>query len=99
MVTLATPQAEYQIRSITYSVESASLPGVTYLVMVTDAGWSCSCKASEFSKTRGRCWHIKAAQAGELPGKPKVRLGLARPVSTPSQRERDLAALASMYVD
>ena len=93
MVTIATPTQEYQIKRIVYTVESASTPGVTYTVQVDDDGWSCSCKASQYTKTRGKCWHLKAALAGELPGKPRVTLGL------PDQRGRDLAALASMYAD
>jgi hypothetical protein len=97
MVCIATHDQPYQIRSITYTVESASVPGVTYLVLVTEDGWSCSCKASEYSKTRGKCWHIKQAQAGELLGKPRVRVGVVPPATT--QRSRDLAALASMYVE
>jgi hypothetical protein len=100
VVTVATPSQEYQIRSIRYRIESASVPGQVYEVTVTEDGWSCSCKASEFTKTRGKCWHLRAAQAGELPGKPRVRVGVA-PSPTPfvrpplSAAARD--AVAALY--
>ena len=73
MVAVESSATPYEIRSITYKVESASLPGVVYTVTVDENGWTCSCKAGEFTKTRGRCWHLKAAQNGEL-GKPRMRV-------------------------
>ena len=63
----------YQIQAIAYTAESASVPGLVYTVTVDDGGWHCSCKASEYTKTRGKCWHLLAAQNGDL-GKPKLRV-------------------------
>jgi hypothetical protein len=73
MTTIATTTGQYQVRSIRYTVESASVPGRVYTVTVDDGGWFCDCKAGEYTKTRGRCWHIKTARAGEA-GKPRVAL-------------------------
>jgi hypothetical protein len=69
----ATLSTEYSIVSITYTAESASIPGRTYAITVDADGWHCSCKAGEYTKTRGKCWHLRSAQAGEL-GKPRVRV-------------------------
>lgn len=74
MTILDTPSGPYRLLSVTYKVESASTPGHLYAVSVTDDGWTCSCKASQYTKTRGKCWHLKAARDGQVIGKPTVRL-------------------------
>jgi hypothetical protein len=63
------------IRSITWTVPSTTTPGVTYLVRADSPTGllRCSCPASQYPKTRGRCWHLKAVHAG-MAGKPRVRV-------------------------
>ena len=70
-VETATP---YTLKAITYHVPSDSEPGLIHDVTVTDDRWSCDCKAGEFPKTRGHCWHIKSARNGLHVGKPRVRI-------------------------
>ncbi|MGD9891653.1 MAG: hypothetical protein AB7R89_28725 [Dehalococcoidia bacterium] len=79
-------QTDCIIRSITWTVPSATDAGTEYTVSAPSPTGilSCNCKASEFPKTRGRCWHIKSVRAG-LAGKPRVRV-------TP--RSASLAAVA-----
>ena len=80
-----TPLTPYEIHSITYNVPSASEPGIKYTVTVTDDRYRCTCKAEEFPKTRGKCWHIKAVKAGAVAGKPIIRiLPLTAPPPTPA---------------
>jgi hypothetical protein len=65
------------IRLVSWTVPSASEPGITYTVSAPspDDPLSCDCKASEHPKTRGRCWHIKAVHSG-MAGKPRVRVSV-----------------------
>lgn len=71
MTTFTSRTGIYELRSIRYTAPSATRPGTAYTVTVTPHGWSCDCEASQWRKTRGKCWHIKAGQAGAL-GKPRV---------------------------
>ena len=59
---------------MSWEVPSATEPGKTYRVTVTDNRYTCTCKAEEFPKTRGRCWHVKAVIAGAVSVKPRVRI-------------------------
>ena len=72
MTIIESPQASYQLVSVSYTVPSASEAGKTYTVTVTDNRYSCSCKAEQFPKTRGRCWHIKSVIAGAITSKLRV---------------------------
>jgi hypothetical protein len=73
---MATPSYP-TIRSITWTVPSASEPGTEYAVSAPSPTGllTCTCKASEFPKTRGRCWHMKSVRAGQA-GKPRVRVSI-----------------------
>jgi hypothetical protein len=65
-----------------WSVPSATTEGTTYEITVNEHGERvCSCEASQYPKTRGRCWHLKAVAAG-LAGKPRVRVS-QRPATAP----------------
>lgn len=65
-----------QIHRITYYVPSATTPGIVYRVSAPtpDAPLACDCKASEYPKTRGRCWHISAIRSGLI--KPRVSVSV-----------------------
>ena len=73
----------YQLVSISYHVPSATEPGVIYTVTVTDDRWVCDCEASKWPKTRGCCWHLKAAKSGLYVGKPHVRARVLPPAPQP----------------
>ena len=73
MTTATQPQTAHSLRAITYHVPSETDTDVLYDVTVTDAGWSCTCKAGKYPKTRGHCWHLKAARSGLHVGKPRIR--------------------------
>jgi hypothetical protein len=68
-------QTDCIIRSITWTVPSASDARIAYTVSAPSLSGilTCNCKAREFPKTRGRCWHIKSVRAGQA-GKPRVRV-------------------------
>ena len=53
MTVIESPTASYQLRAISYTVPSASEPGVTYTVTVTDDGTICTCTAGHY---RRLCW-------------------------------------------
>jgi hypothetical protein len=56
-----------------WSVPSATTEGTKYEITVDANGErQCSCEASQYPKTRGRCWHLKAVNAGLV--KPRVRV-------------------------
>jgi hypothetical protein len=69
------------ITRIAWIVPSATEAGVEYTVSAPSPSGilRCTCKASDYPKTRGRCWHIKSVRAG-LAGKPRVRVQ-ARPAA------------------
>lgn len=68
----ATPTRSYT--AIRWTVPSATTPGVVYTVSAGSPSdtLSCDCEASNYPKTRGRCWHLKAVATG-LAGKPRCR--------------------------
>ena len=74
MVTVTESITPYEIRSISYNVPSATEAGKIYIVTVRGDRYTCTCKAEEFNKTRGRCWHVKAVIAGAVNAKPRVRI-------------------------
>ena len=74
MTIIESPQAAYQLVSISYNVPSATEAGKIYIVTVRGDRYTCTCKAEEFNKTRGRCWHVKAVIAGAVNAKPRVRI-------------------------
>ena len=71
MVAVTESKIPYQITSISYAVPSAIEAGVTYIVTVTDAGTTCTCKAGTYSRP---CGHVKAVRAGAITSKPRVRI-------------------------
>ena len=71
MATVVESATPYQIRSISYTVPSASEPGVTYTVTVTDDGTQCTCTAGHYKRL---CWHRKAVQTGQVTSKPRIRI-------------------------
>jgi len=75
-------QTQTIIRNIAWTVPSASEAGVEYTVSAPSPTGllSCNCKASQYPKTRGRCWHVRAVRAG-LCGKPRVRVVVQTAVS------------------
>jgi hypothetical protein len=51
----------------TYTVPSATTPGITYTVTADESGvLTCNCRAGTYPKTRGRCWHLKAVHSGAI---------------------------------
>lgn len=74
MPTLTIPQTPgYLIKSITFTVASATDPDTTYTVSVNPLSGrpqSCTCPAAGFGRT---CWHKKFVASGKA-GKPRVRL-------------------------
>jgi hypothetical protein len=64
-----------------WTVPSATAEGTSYEITVDANGERiCSCEASQYPKTRGRCWHLKAVNAGMV--KPRVRIS-QRPAPAP----------------
>ncbi len=68
---IESPSAAYQLVSVSYNVPSATEPGVSYTVVVTDDGLRCTCTAGHYKRL---CWHRKAVQAGQVTSKPRVRI-------------------------
>ena len=70
------------IRSITYTVPSATREGVEHVVTedVETGARHCACEASDHPKTAGKCWHVKSVNAGLV--KPRVRVS-QRPAPAP----------------
>ena len=71
MVTVTESITPYEIRAISYNVPSATRPGVTHTVVVTDDGMTCDCEAGHYKRL---CWHRKAVQTGQVTSKPRVRI-------------------------
>ena len=96
-MTTQTPTAHNTIRRITWTVPSATRPGITHTVTedIATGARSCNCEASDHPKTRGRCWHLKATAAG-LAGKPVVRIS-QRP-ARPQFSDETRFAVASLDV-
>ena len=81
------PQTKHIIRSITYTVPSATREGITHTVTedVESGRRSCTCEASDHPKTAGKCWHLRAITAGMV--KPRVRVTQrAAPAPRPTVR-------------
>jgi len=68
---IESPTASYQLRSISYTVPSATEAGVSYTVMITDDAITCTCLAGHYKRP---CWHRKAVKAGQVTSKPRVRI-------------------------
>lgn len=72
MTSLNIPECPgYLIKSIIFTVASASNPGTTYEVSVnplTGRPQSCTCPA------RTTCWHMKFVASGAAGQKPRVRM-------------------------
>lgn len=96
------PVPAYTIRQATFTVPGTK-PGTSYQVVMdttphalTGRAVSCTCPDARY---RSRvCKHMRAAEQGAA-GKPKLRLGLARPVSTPESRAEALRRVAELYAD
>lgn len=70
------------VKSIVYTVPSATRPGLTHQVTRTLGKFSCDCEAG---RQGGKCWHVRAAMAGAVSGKPFVKLA-----SPPTERASEL---------
>ena len=77
------PTIHNTIRTITWTVPSATRQGITHTVSedIETGARSCNCEASDHAKTRGKCWHLRAVASG-LAGKPTVRIS-----QRPTRRE------------
>ena len=73
-MTSCNPQTKTITKSIRYPVPSATRPEIKHTVTedVETGARHCNCEASGHPKTRGTCWHIKAAASGLI--KPVVRI-------------------------
>lgn len=75
------PQPEFSMSAPRWPVPSATTEGAEYEITVDQNGERvCNCQASQYPKTRGRCWHLKAVNAGLV--KPRVRVS-QRPAPAP----------------
>jgi len=76
------PQTQTITKSIRYPVPSATRPDVEHTVTedIETGDRRCNCEASDHPKTRGRCWHIRAVNAGLV--KARVRVS-QRPAPSP----------------
>lgn len=89
------PQIQHTMSNPRWSVPSATTEGTGYTITVDANGERvCSCKANDYPKTRGKCWHLKAVNAGLV--KPRIRVS-QRPASkvapkTPENRDFGLPA-------
>jgi hypothetical protein len=76
-----TPQQAYRIGTPRWTVPSATTEDTEYTITVDANGErQCNCEASQYPKTRGRCWHLKAVNAGLV--KPRIRVS-QRPAPAP----------------
>jgi hypothetical protein len=76
------PQPEFSMSPPRWTVPSATTEGTEYEVTVDQNGERvCPCPASQYPKTKGKCWHLKAVQSGVI--KPRVRV-TQRPTPTPT---------------
>jgi hypothetical protein len=76
------PQPQFTTGTPRWTVPSATTEGERYEITIDANGERvCTCEASQYPKTRGRCWHLKAVAAG-LAGKPRVRVS-QRPAPLP----------------
>ncbi len=81
------PQIQHTMSAPRWSVPSATVEGTDYQITVDDNGERvCSCKANDYPKTRGMCWHLKAVSAGLV--KPRVRVS-----QRPARREYSQATI------
>jgi hypothetical protein len=82
-VTSTNLQTQTITKSIRYPVPSATRPEIKHTVSEdpTTGERTCNCEANDHPKTRGRCWHIKAAASGLI--KPVVRCTV-RPTPEPT---------------
>ena len=71
MTVIESPNASYQLRSISYTVPSATREGIAHTVTVTDDGTTCTCEAGHYKRL---CWHQKAVQTGMVTSHPRVRI-------------------------
>ena len=98
MVTVTESVTPYQIRSITYTAESATTPGKTDTVTCSDGGWSCTCEGFYWRGASRPCWHVKAARAGQL-GRPRIRIMPLPPAPQPASAARERPAWMDLYLD
>ena len=91
------PTTRNAIRQITWTVPSATRQGLKHIVSedIETGARSCNCEASDHTKTRNRCWHLRAVASG-LAGKPVVRVS-QRPVRRSFSLDT-LAAVASLDI-
>lgn len=89
MTTFESKTGRYQLRSVTYQVQSNSNPAKFYDVSVDDNGWHCPCPDATYR--RRECKHIRAARQGNVASKPRIRV-----MPLPSVAAR-LAAVGAMY--
>ena len=73
-MTAQIPQPKSIIRSITYSVLSATRQGVEHVVTedVESGRRTCTCEASDHPTTWDHCWHLRAVNAGLV--RPVIRI-------------------------
>ncbi len=87
------PQIQHTMSAPRWSVPSATTEGTEYQITVDANGERvCNCEASQYPKTRGKCWHLKAVASG-LAGKPRVRVTQAQ---RPNRREYSQATLNTL---
>jgi hypothetical protein len=81
-VTSTNLQTQTITRSIRYPVPSATRPEIKHVVTedVETGERRCNCEASDHPKTRGKCWHLRAVNAGLI--RPRVRVS-QRPALAP----------------
>ena len=84
------PQIQFTTGAPRWSVPSATVEGTDYTITVDANGERvCSCKANDYPKTCGKCWHLKAVSAGLV--KPRVRVS-----QCPARREFSIDTLAAV---
>ena len=88
MVAALSPITPYEIRSIVYTVSSASEPATSHLVSVSETGWTCSCKDFQYRGHQRPCKHVRVAREGQA-GKPVVRV---RPLTVAAAPARNPSA-------
>jgi hypothetical protein len=64
-VTTQTPTTAYTMSAPRWTVPSATTEATKYEITVDQNGERvCNCPANDYPKTRGKCWHLKAVNAG-----------------------------------
>lgn len=67
------PQSQLSMSAPRWTVPSATTGGTKYEITVDANGErQCNCQANDYAKKRGRCWHLKAVNAGLV--KPRIRV-------------------------